>query len=572
MIIPISKTKVFSLAAFIVLIIGCIWFVYQLKFQNSEHADQPDEFNRHAIVSNGPECAEIGMKILKDHNGTAVDAAISILFCEGITVSQSMGIGGGFIATVYNKESGKVDTILARERAPLASTENMFENMTTVTGILSVATPGELKGYGELHKKFGRVPWKTLIQPTIELCRSGHIVTDYLARVLELYRQPIFKSSSLSEVFVNPATNDLWKAGDKIRRLKLAETLEVIAKEGPDTMYTRNGTIAKLLVKEIQELKGILTIEDFVNYEVEWAEPVTTKLKGNYTLHSTGLPGSGLILALILNVMNGYDASFSVEYIHKMVESFKYGYAKRTFLGDLNYNKSFIDAFSDMKTADDIRTKISPDRTFNDYKHYGAEYSMEADHGTAHISVLSANGDAISITSTVNSIFGSKIRSKSTGIILNDEMDDFATPGKKNGFGLEPSMANFITPNKRPLSSMCPVIVIDKNSNAIFIAGSAGGSKIITTVAYIFAKHFWLGESLKDAIYSKRIHHQLLPMEISCEKGFNSTILEGLQKMGHTISADQFVTGFTAFAAISRVSGSIEAFFDPRRYGSIQID
>lgn len=315
-----------------------------------------------------------------------------------------MGLGGGFLATVYHKESGKVDTILARERAPLASNEDMFKNMTKVNGILSVATPGELKGYGELHKRYGRISWKTLIQPTIELCRSGHIVTEYLERVLQLTRKKIFKSSSLSEVFVNPVTQDLWKVGDKIRRLKLAETLEIIANEGPDTMYTANGTVANLLVKDIQEQKGILTIDDFVNYEAEWAEPISTKLKGDYTLHSTGLPGSGMILALILNIMSGYDASYSVEYIHKMVESFKYSYAKRTFLGDLPYNKSFIDAFSDMKTADNIRAKILLNRTFNDYKHYGAEYSMEEDHGTAHISVLHANGDAISITSTINSM------------------------------------------------------------------------------------------------------------------------------------------------------------------------
>lgn len=280
----------------------------------------------------------------------------------------------------------------------------MFGNMTKVEGILSIAVPGELKGYGELHKKYGRVPWKTLIQPTIDLCRSGHIVTKYLKYVLDLMRKNILESSSLSEVFVNPETRDLWNAGDRIKRLKLAETLEIIANEGTDTMYSDNGTIAKLLVQEIQELGGSLTIDDFVNYEAEWKEPIKTKLRQNYTLHSTGLPASGMILSLILNIMNGFKPSNSVNYIHHLIESFKYGYAKRTSLGDLPFNKSFINEYSDMRFANDIRAKILTNQTFSDYEHYGPEFELKEDHGTAHISILAANGDAISITSTINGL------------------------------------------------------------------------------------------------------------------------------------------------------------------------
>lgn len=276
--------------------------------------------------------------------------------------------------------------------------------MPSVEGILSVGVPGELKGYYEMHKRFGRLPWKTLIQPTIDLCRSGHIVTDYLERVMRLKRKNIFGSPSLSEVFVNHATNKLWKAGDRIRRPKLAETLEIIANEGADSMYTANGTVAKLLIKDIQELGGILTIEDLVNYSAEWKKPISTKLRSGHSVHSVGLPASGMILTLILNILDGFQASLNLDYFHKMIESFKYGYAKRTLLGDLQYNQSFIDEFSDMKFADNIRSKITPDKTYNDFRHYGAEYSMEEDHGTAQVAVLAANGDAISITSTINSM------------------------------------------------------------------------------------------------------------------------------------------------------------------------
>lgn len=341
---------------------------------------------------------------MTEHNGTVIDAAIATLFCEGVTVCQSMGLGGGFVATMYHKASGKVETLVARERAPIASRKDMFVNMTQVSGILAVAVPGELKGYAELYRKYGRVPWKTLIQPTIELCRSGHIVTEYLENVMNIKKQQIFESPSLREVFVNPATNETWKAGDRIRRLKLAETLEIIANEGVDTMYTANGTIANLLVEDIQKLGGIITIEDFVKYKAEWKKPVSTKLKGDYTLHSVPLPASGMILAFILNIMNGYETSNDVLYFHRMIESFKFGYAKRTFLGDLKFNQSFIDSYSDMNVADEVRSKIVDNETFDDYEHYGAKYSNEEDHGTAHISILAANGDAISITSTVNAM------------------------------------------------------------------------------------------------------------------------------------------------------------------------
>ena len=341
-------------------------------------------------------------KIFTKHNGTAVDAMIATLFCEGITVSHSMGIGGGFFATIYDKANGKIETLIARERAPLASTEDMFKNVTKVTGILSVAVPAELKGYAEMHKKYGRVPWKTLIQPTIDLCRAGYVVTENIGNVLKSEKERIFAHHSLKEIFVNPQTSDVWKAGDRIRRMKLAETLEIIANEGVETMYSHNGTIAKLLVNEMKNLGGIITVEDLARYKVEWKSPISTKLKGNYTLHSVPLPASGMVLSLILNMLNGFEPSYSVDFYHQMIECFKYGYGKRTLLGDLPFNQSFISQFTDMKYAKYLRDKINIERTFTDPKHYGAKYAIKPDHGTAHISVLAANGDAVSVTSSIN--------------------------------------------------------------------------------------------------------------------------------------------------------------------------
>lgn len=333
-----------------------------------------------------------------------MDASLATLFCEGVTVTQSMGLGGGFIATIYDKASGKVETLIARERAPLASHETMFVNMSTVEGILSVAVPGELKGYAEMHKKYGRAPWKTLIQPTIDLCRSGHVVSHYLERVLRWKEKEIYESPSLREVFANPKTGKIWKTGDKIKRLKLAETLEIIANEGAESMYTADGTIAKALVEEIRELGGILTIEDFVNYAADWEEPVSTELRGNYTIHTVPLPASGLILTFILNILNEYVPSLSSSYLHKMIESFKFGYAKRTLLGDGIHNPTLLNELTDKKFAEQIRSQILDNQTFNNFEHYGAQYGSIEDHGTAQVSVLTKNGDAVSVTSTINSM------------------------------------------------------------------------------------------------------------------------------------------------------------------------
>lgn len=342
--------------------------------------------------------------IFRKHNGTAVDAMIASLFCEGISVTQSMGLGGGFVATLYHKETNTIETLTARERAPLASTENMFGNITEVTGIMAVATPGELKGYWAMHQKYGRVPWRVLIEPSIKLCRHGHIVTSYLADVLLRFEALIKAEPSMQEIFINPATNQVWKANDRIKRPQLAKTLEIIADEGADAMYTANGTVAKLLVDDIRAFGGIVTIDDLVQYSVEWSKPVSTKLRGNFTLYSTPLPSSGRVLAMILNVMDGYEADNSLTFYQRLIETYKFAYAKRTLLGDVELDPQFLNEFTNKTFAEHIRSLIRDNQTFNDPHHYGHIYNNGRDDGTAHISVIARNGDAVSVTSTINSM------------------------------------------------------------------------------------------------------------------------------------------------------------------------
>lgn len=317
----------------------------------------------------------------------------------------SQGLGGGFKAVMYQKENGKIETITAASRAPRKSHADMFVNATSANGILSLAVPGELKGYGDMHKKFGRVPWKTIIQPSIDLCRNGYNVSTFLDRVLQIKKQCVSNEPSMAADFINPDTNDVWKVGDRITRPKLAETLEIIANEGADDMYTANGTIAQRLIHDIKEFGGIVEIDDLVDYKTTWAPPVVSTLKKDHTLHTIGLPGTGMVLALILNIMSGFETVMSSDFYHTMIESFKYGFAKRSYLGDVSMNASFLNEFTNMSYANEIRSRIKLDQTFNDFNHYGAEYTSKDDHGTSHISVLAANGDAVSITSTINNLY-----------------------------------------------------------------------------------------------------------------------------------------------------------------------
>lgn len=307
---------------------------------------------------------------------------------------------------MYRKESGEIETITAASRAPRKSHADMFANKTSVNGILSLAVPGELKGYEDMHKKFGRVPWKTIIQPSIDLCRNGYTVSTFLDRVLQMKKQCVSNEPSMAADFINPDTNDVWKVGDRITRPKLAETLEIIANEGADAMYTANGTIAQRLIHDVKELGSILEIDDLVDYKTTWAPPVVSNLKKDHTLYTIGLPGTGMVLALILNIMSGFETVMpSSDFYHTMIESFKYGFAKRSHLADVPFNASFLNEFTNISYANEIRSRIELNRTFNDFNHYGAEYTFKDDHGTAHVSVLAANGDAVSITSSINNVY-----------------------------------------------------------------------------------------------------------------------------------------------------------------------
>ncbi|KAL5277591.1 hypothetical protein ACFFRR_002675 [Megaselia abdita] len=519
-----------------------------------------------AIVSNGAECGPIGKDVI-DEGGSAVDAIIAVLLCEGAILPHSVGIGGGFIATIYDRQRGTVESLVSREMAPAKADMHMFGNTSSLFGGISIAIPGEIKGYFAMHQKYGRLPWKRLFEPTIKLCLEGHPLTAFLHKAMIRNETILRAEKTFHGLFVNPDTGLLMKVGDTIRQPKLAETLQIIADNGADTLY--GGELGRKLVHDVQERGGIMTIEDLKNFKVKWTYPTKASFM-NYTVYSTPLPGGGAVLSMILNLINKKLTHDKALLWHRLIESFKHAYGRRSLLGDVDKEPHVNNIFEDMTNpeyASNLLHLIDDESTSHDLSFYGAKFTAQEDHGTAAMSVLHPNGDAVTITSTINDNFGSKILSPSTGIILNDNMDDFSKPGITNYYGYPPSPSNFIKPYKRPLSSMCPTIVLDKNGDVKMMIGATGGSKIPTSIAQVIIRYLLLNEPIYDAIQMPRFHHQLSPNMLRFEQGFDAAILKELKQKGHLQKELVPMEGFATVTGIGS-KGVPEPVYDNRRGGS----
>ncbi|CAF1072394.1 unnamed protein product [Adineta steineri] len=509
------------------------------------------KYSRAAVAVDSAECSKIGRQIL-EKNGTTMDAALAAAICNGVMNAHSMGIGGGTTILIYSKKRNKAYSLIGRERAPLAAYSTMFigrEHMSTIGG-LAIAVPGELRAYKKAYDEFGGgVPWKDLFQPTIQLCRNGFVISISQAAGIKQVEKHILKDPVLRELFVkNNDTNELYTAGDIIKRPKYAATLEIIAEQGVDAFYT--GILSDKIIKEIRDHGGIITKEDLANYQVDFQEALSIQMNDSLTAFTTHAPSSGPILLFILNILRGYnvsaddlkETSTAALFYHRLIETFKYAYAKRSELSDpsiINITNLISDLTS--KTyADSIRGQINDYKTYS-FEHYGGTWLDKVKPGTAHISVVGPDGDAVALTSTVNIYFGSTVIGSETGIVYNNEMDDFSTPNTTNYFGVPSSPANFIAPGKRPVSSMSPLILMDNHNQRIQqVLGASGGTKITTSIAQVAMLNLWFNEHIKQAVDTPRLHSQLLPQELWAEQGFDYNILKQLKQRGHNITCGAF--------------------------------
>ncbi|XP_076363348.1 scoloptoxin SSD14-like isoform X2 [Tachypleus tridentatus] len=538
-------------------------------------------YTKAAISTDAGQCASVG-KCMLEKNGSAVDAAIATLLCMGVMNPHSSGLGGGFIMTIYKRDEKLVKVLESREMAPQKATEDMFEGNRELAreGGLSVAVPGELAGYIVAWKQYGKLPWSELFQPAIEMCENGFSVGKELGMALASNMELIQNESSLRVFFWNTNTNDVYKEGETLRRPVLARTLRTLSKN--ITITTFFGDLEETLAEEIESLGGIITGRDFLMYTPLWKEVLQFRLHHNLSLYGVPPPGSGAILGFILNILDEYgfdETSFSsieqktLNY-HRFVEACKYAFAERTKLDDQEQNidistheqnGKLIKRLSSKKYAREIQQRINDRQTFKP-NHYGIETFLSTDDGASHLSLVAPNGDAVSVSTSISSHFGSKRASLSTGIIFNNAMSMFSSPNNTSRHGLPPSKYNTISPGKRPLSSMSPTIVIDGDGNVRLVIGGTGGAKIISGAALVSALNLWAGKSIKEAICSRRLHHQLLPNIAEYESGFPQETLEGLQQRGHNLEErDSFSSAIMGI--VGDKDGKLDASADCGRVG-----
>ncbi|KAJ1502476.1 hypothetical protein HMI55_002886 [Coelomomyces lativittatus] len=412
------------------------------------------------------------------------------MLCVGSINSFASGIGGGGYMLIRIPSNGSVplhstfDVIDFRETAPRKVNFKMYPTPSVSTkGALSVGVPGEIHGMKLAHDLYGKLSWCELFYPIIRMNQDGFRVSRMLSLTLQKYEAWIRINKPWSDIFVRNGA--LVTEGSIIQRINYASTLQQIADHGIDAFY--KGTIAHSLSNFIHEQGGVLDLLDLQNYRPLRKKAIHMNYRG-MDVYSTPAPASGHLLLFMLNIMETFEKKSVPDglYYHHMVESLRYAFAKRSSLGDPDFSNltSLLSELLSKETAYQIKLNISDITSFPP-KHYSPQYYNPPSHGTSHVSVVDENGMAVSFTSTINLSFGSLLMEPNTGIILNNEMDDFSFPNFNNSFGIPPSPINFLAPLKRPMSSMSPTIVEHQNELKIVIGGS-GGSHILSSVFQVY--------------------------------------------------------------------------------------
>ena len=537
------------------------------------------------IVSANPLASQAGLAMLQQ-GGNAVDAAVATTFAISVVEPYSAGIGGGGFLLLRVGKTGEVKALDFRERAPLAATAKMYLDASgkarpqaSTEGYLAVGVPGTVAGLAEVHRQYGKLPWKTVVQPAIALAKKGFVVTPKLSAAIA--RSPTLQTNlAIRQIFLPQGKPP--EIGETLIQTDLAKTLSAIAQD-PRSFYT--GSIATAIAQDMATNGGIITQQDLQQYRPIWRAPVCGNFQFARTARVCSMPppsSGGVHLLQMLNLLSGTIGGASLktlgwhhpDALHWMVESMRIAYADRAqFLGDPDFVKVPVAALISPAYAEKRRVEIDlgKARSSNEVKPADPallkRLSGKESADTSHLSVVDQTGNAVSLTFTINLGFGAQVVAAGTGIVLNNEMDDFAiAPNTPNAFGLVGGTANAIAPRKTPLSSMTPTIVTE-NGQIRLVAGAPGGSTIITTVLQIVLNVLVYDMDARVAVAAPRLHHQWLPDRLMVEKhGFDPLTLAELRRRGHTIEER---SGWGNATIILRTSdGWLEGAADPRGEGA----
>ena len=512
------------------------------RYDSSNDIFHPVYGKNGMVASEQGLATQVGLDILKQ-GGNAIDAAVAVGFALAVVLPNAGNIGGGGFMVLHDDKTGKDVAIDFREIAPAKASRDMYlDNQGNVIDGKSLFThdasgvPGTVAGMEYALKKWGTMPLSKVLEPAIKLADKGFIVSDILAQTLKEEKSTLGKWSSSKAIFFK--NGEPLKSGDLLVQKDLAKSLRLIAKQGAKAFY--QGEIATKIAKEMQSHGGTMTLEDLKAYKVVERQPIIGDYRG-YKVVTMPPPSSGGVhLIEILNMLEHYpikeDGVNSAKNIHHMAESMKLAYADRSeYLGDPDFVKIPVTGLTSkayanerVKTIDDNKARLSS--TIKP----GKPQPYESDQ-TTHYSVMDKAGNAVAVTYTLNLNFGSGIVVEGTGILLNNEMDDFSVkPGVPNAFGLVGGAANAIEAKKRPLSSMTPTIVM-KNNKPWLVTGSPGGARIITTVLQSVVNTIDHEMNPAEAIITPRVHHQWLPDELRVEEGISPDTIKLLQDKGHNV-------------------------------------
>ncbi len=496
------------------------------------------------VVSQRMIASEVGAEILKK-GGNAVDAAVATGLALAVVLPRAGNLGGGGFMVVYLKEEDKTIAIDYREKAPSAATRDLFldengdyDRKKAQFSLLSAGVPGSVAGFHHALTKYGTLSWQEVLEPAIRLAEEGFVIPHDLANTLasKRYRERLSSNPAAAKVFFKE-DKGLYSAGEILIQKDLASTLKELSKNGPDAFYS--GKIAQLIVEEMERNGGIITLEDLKNYNVAERQPLVGTYKGYEIVSMPPSSSGGTHLIQMLNMLEEFpikEMGFgSADTIHILAEVMKRAYADRSkYLGDSDFYK-VPSSLTSKKYAISLNKDISLDKvTPSEDVSPGDPYPYESPD-TTHFSVMDSYGNAVSNTYTLNFSYGSGLMIPGTGMLINNEMDDFSSkPGTPNGYGLLGSEANAIEGNKRPLSSMTPTIIF-KDQKPYMVFGSPGGSRIITTVLQVALNVMEHEMNIAQAVHSPRMHHQWLPEVLMIEQGFGSDTEKLLESKGYRL-------------------------------------